>query len=66
MNKKILILGATGMAGHVVYTYLDETDRYDIATVCHSGVMGNNSYVLDIYDTEKLVEIIKKENPDSK
>ena len=62
-KKKLLILGATGMAGHIVYTYLNETDRYDIATVCHSGKIEPNSYELDVYNIEKLKEIIAKEKP---
>lgn len=62
-KKKLLILGATGMAGHVAYTYLNETEKYNIATVCHSGKIEPNSYKLDIYDTERLEEIIVKEKP---
>lgn len=64
-KKKLLILGATGMAGHVVYTYLHETCKYDIATVCHSGKIEPNSYEFDIYDNERLKEIIIKEKPDA-
>lgn len=64
-KKKLLILGATGMAGHVAYTYLNETGKYDIATVCHSGKIEPNSYELDIYDNIRLSEIIEKEKPDA-
>lgn len=64
-KKKLLILGATGMAGHIAYTYLNETGKYEIATVCHSGKIEPNSYELDIYDTSKLKEIIEKEKPDA-
>lgn len=63
-KKKILILGATGMAGHIVYTYLNETGKYDIATICHSGKMGSRSYELDIYNTVTLSSIIEGEKPD--
>ena len=31
--KKILLFGATGMAGHVAYYYLRNTGRYDITNV---------------------------------
>lgn len=51
------------MAGHVVYLYLNETKKFSITSICHSGSMGDNSYVLDIYDSQKLVEIIKTEKP---
>lgn len=64
MSRTILILGATGMAGHLVYTYLDETNKYDIATICHSGSIGSNSYTLDIYNTSELSEIIRREKPE--
>ena len=64
-KKKLLILGATGMAGHVAYTYLNETGKYYIATVCHSGKIEPNSYELDVYDTNKLIRIIEKEKPNA-
>lgn len=63
-KKKILILGATGMAGHVIFTYLDGLNKYEIITACHSGSIGNISYLLDIYDAEKLKKIISNEKPD--
>ena len=53
------------MAGHVVYTYLNEAGKYDIATVCHSGKIEPNSYELDVYDNAKLKEIIENEKPDA-
>ena len=53
------------MAGHVAYTYLNEIGKYDIATVCHSRKIEPNSYELDIYDTERLNEIIQVEKPDA-
>lgn len=64
-KKKLLILGATGMAGHIAYTYLNETGKYDIATVCHSGKIEPNSYELDIYDSTRLKEIIEMEKPNA-
>lgn len=64
-KKKLLILGATGMAGHVAYTYLNETGKYDIATICHSGKIEPNSYELDVYDLAKLTQIIEKEKPNA-
>lgn len=64
MNKTVLVLGATGMAGHLAYTYLNETGKYKMVTVCHSGKIGTNSYTLDIYDTEKLINILEQHKPD--
>lgn len=63
-KKKLLILGAAGMAGHAAYIYLKETGKYEIATVCHSGKIEAESYELDVYDTSRLVQIIEREKPD--
>lgn len=63
-KKKILILGATGMAGHVLYVYLNETKKYIVSSICHSGKISPTSYELDIYNTEKLKNIIEIEQPD--
>lgn len=62
-KKKLLILGAAGMAGHAAYIYLKETGKYEIATVCHSGKVEAESYELDVYDTGRLTQIIEQENP---
>lgn len=58
------MLGATGMAGHVIYTYLNETGKYNMSAVCHSGRISSTSYELDIYDTDRLIKIIEVEKPD--
>lgn len=63
-NKKILILGASGMAGHVLFYYLKENSHYEIVTICHRDKIEPNSYILDVYDTNQLQEIIVKEQPD--
>lgn len=52
------------MAGYVIFTYLDGLNKYEIITACHSGSIGNISYLLDIYDTDKLKKIISDEKPD--
>lgn len=62
-KKKLLILGAAGMAGHAAYIYLKETGKYEIATVCRSGKIEPDSYELDVYDTKQLAQIIEQEKP---
>lgn len=62
-KKKLLILGAAGMAGHAAYVYLKGTGKYEIATVCHSGKIEAESYELDVYDTTRLAQIIEQEKP---
>lgn len=61
-KKKMLLLGATGMAGHVAYYYLNATGKYDITNVVFKNKLTDDSIVLDITDklaTEKLIREIK-------
>ena len=55
--KKILILGASGMAGHMIYYYFSSLKKYHIFTVCHTMPLNENSFMLDIYNTEKLTTV---------
>ena len=57
-KKKILLLGATGMAGHIAYYYLNNTGKYEITNVVFRNTLTRDSLVLDITDklaTEKLI-----------
>lgn len=63
-KKKILILGATGMAGHVAYYYLKETGKYDITNVVFRNKLTKDSIVLDITDKKATEELIKSIKPD--
>ena len=61
-KKKLLLLGATGMAGHVAYYYLNAAGKYEITNVVFKNKLTDDSIVLDITDklaTEKLVREIQ-------
>ena len=61
-KKKLLLLGATGMAGHVAYYYLKSTGKYDITNVVFKNKLNDESIVLDITNklaTEKLVRVVQ-------
>lgn len=62
--KKILILGAGGMAGHMVYYYLDSLQKYCLYTVCHKISLTGHSFILDIHDTNTLTNILVDIQPD--
>jgi len=62
--KTILILGAGGMAGHVVYHHLKETNAYKLIPVCHKEPISKDSILLDIKNTEQLITIIQNSKPD--
>ncbi|MGJ7024622.1 sugar nucleotide-binding protein [Petrimonas sulfuriphila] len=61
---KILLLGAGGMAGHVIYTVLNETKQYELLGTINSTKFKDENIHLDIYDIEKLNGIIDGFSPD--
>jgi dTDP-4-dehydrorhamnose reductase len=62
--KKILILGATGMAGHVMYYYLLSLQKYELYTVCFRNKLNDDSIVLDVHDTKGLTTALTEICPD--
>lgn len=63
-KKKILLLGATGMAGHVAFHYLKETNKYEIVDVVFRNKLTVDSIVLDVTDKHSTEKLIKGVNPD--
>lgn len=65
MRKKILVLGANGMAGHVLSIGLnDPKDLYEVKTVARKNSIIQPSYILDVSDFKKLETLIIKIMPD--
>ncbi|MCU9809839.1 sugar nucleotide-binding protein [Paraclostridium sp. AKS46] len=63
--KKVLVFGATGMAGHMVTMYLSNIkDKYNVSNVCHRNKLNKNSIVCDISDINHVNEIIQIIDPD--
>lgn len=61
-KKKLLLFGATGMAGHIAYYYLNATGKYEITNVVFRNKLTNDSILLDITDklgTDKLIRDIQ-------
>lgn len=63
--KKVLVLGASGMAGHMICKYLNTLpEKYKVYSLCHSAKLDETSILLDIHDLNLLNTIIEKINPD--
>lgn len=62
--KKVLVLGAGGMAGHMVYYYLASLKKYSLYTICHKTALNEHSFILDVRDTKKLTAILVDVQPD--
>ncbi len=58
--KKVLILGCKGMAGHVIKTYLESLEIYDIWGLARDVKHEKNIINLDVSNTKELEHIINK------
>lgn len=62
-KKRILLFGATGMAGHVVYHYLNSTEKYEIINSVYREKLTEDSIVTDVTDREAVYKLISDINP---
>lgn len=64
MNKKVLVLGSTGLIGHQVYNYLKKYSDYELSNISYRKKSNDSSILLDIRDEDRFLETIKAINPD--
>ena len=62
--KKVLILGSTGMLGHMVHHFLDSTKSYDLFNLSFKNKLNSKTIILDIPNQKKLLNKIEEINPD--
>jgi len=62
--KKIIILGSSGMLGHMVYMYLRNLCLYDLIDVSYHSKLTDKSILLDAYNKSEVEELIIRERPD--
>lgn len=61
--KKILILGASGMAGHVLYTYLKENTDFQIIGTTNATYLNEHCISLDIFNQDAVKQLIIEIKP---
>jgi len=64
MKKKVVVLGALGMAGHIMSQYLDETNEYEIFGIARTQDTKYIKKVLDVQNFEELEEYFEEIKPD--
>lgn len=64
MKKKVLLFGATGMAGHVVYYYLNDTGKYDISNVVYRTKLTDDSIIADVTDKNAVSQVVREVQPE--
>lgn len=62
--KKVLLFGATGMAGHIAYYYLRNTGRYDITNVVFRTPLTKDSIIVDVTDRNAVTEVVRRVRPE--
>lgn len=62
--KKIMVLGSTGMAGHLVTKYLEGTIKYEVINVSFRTKLDNNTIIIDIKNDNLLCQLISNIVPD--
>ena len=62
--KKVIILGSTGMLGHLVYHFLDSTNKYDLYNLSFRNKLNSKTIIADISDQQKLSNLINDISPD--
>ena len=63
-RKRILVLGSTGMAGHVMTTFFEETGVYDVFNLAHKKKLNEKSYLLDAADFSEFKAFLDKNDFD--
>lgn len=63
-KKKILIFGATGMAGHLAYIYLKNTGKYEVMNIVHRIKLTDDSIIIDVTNKKAVFDVINNIRPD--
>lgn len=64
MQKKVLVLGSTGLIGHQVYNYLEKNSDYELFNISYRKKLREDTILLDIRNEYKFIEQIKELEPD--
>jgi len=64
MKLKVLVLGSTGLIGHLVYTYLDSTEKYNLFNITYRKKLNENTVLCNIRNDKDFLEIVKSISPD--
>lgn len=63
--KKVLVLGAFGMAGHMINNFFcSMPEKYTVCSLCHNNKLDETSILLDVHDINLLNALIDEFKPD--
>ena len=64
MNKKVLILGSSGLIGHQVYNYLKDNSDFSLSNISYRRKLNNETVLLDARNEQNFFDKIKRIQPD--
>ena len=64
IKTKVLVLGSSGMLGHVLTTTLKQDNLYKVFNISRNKKIDNKTIFCDVLDLEKLKKIIIELKPD--
>lgn len=64
IRKKVLVLGSTGMLGHVLFNTLKKQTKYEVVDLVYRNKLNENSIICDVTNKDKLADVINSVNPD--
>jgi len=63
LNKKVLILGSSGLIGHQVYNYLKESSDFSLSNISYKRKLNNDTILLDARNEQSFFDQIKLIQP---
>ena len=61
--KKALILGSTGMLGHIVFNILEKSKKFELFNISYRNKLNSNTIICDVTKTIELEKIIHSIKP---
>ena len=63
MNKKVLILGSSGLIGHQVYNYLKDNSDFNLSNISYTRKLNNETILLDARKEQYFIDQIRHIQP---
>ena len=64
MGKTILVLGGTGMLGHVLVKELEKESQFNVYNIVRENKLNYKSIICDVFNVEELKKSIEKVRPE--
>ena len=64
MGKTILVLGGTGMLGHVLVKELEKESQFNVYNIVRENKLNDKSIICDVLNIEELKKSIEKVRPE--